>query len=193
MPERLRPDLSAPAPRYSTLRFATVLGPMLAVSEWHQAIGDGGSDTSGTGGALRLHGLYFHDQQGRPESADGVHPGDEAFLNTVACEVQAFLRGTRNEGRLRAIPLAVRGTLWQRLVWEQLRAVARGHTLSYLELARRLGRPQAVRAVAQAVGRNPWIILNPCHRVLGSDGSLTGFAAGLARKRALLDLEAAAP
>jgi methylated-DNA-[protein]-cysteine S-methyltransferase len=77
----------------------------------------------------------------------------------------------------------------QQSVWAALATIAYGQTVSYAALAERVGRPAAVRAIAQAVGRNPWIILRPCHRVVGSSGSLTGFAAGLERKSALLALE----
>ena len=79
------------------------------------------------------------------------------------------------------------------MVWRALRAIPPGHTRSYAELARAVGRPAAVRAVGAAVGRNPLSVFVPCHRVVGSDGSLTGYAGGLDRKRALLALEARAP
>lgn len=84
-------------------------------------------------------------------------------------------------------PLRLRGTPFQRAVWEQLRTIPYGETLSYGELARRLG--SSARAVGGAVGRNPVSLLVPCHRVVGADGSLTGYAAGLERKTALLRLE----
>jgi methylated-DNA-[protein]-cysteine S-methyltransferase len=80
-------------------------------------------------------------------------------------------------------------TALQQRVWQALLEIAPGDTCSYGELARRIGQPRAVRAVAGAVGRNRLSIFVPCHRVLGSDGSLTGYAGGLARKRALLQLE----
>jgi len=81
------------------------------------------------------------------------------------------------------------GTTFQRSVWEALRAIPCGKTTSYGALARDIGRPHAVRAVGAAVGRNPLGIVVPCHRVLGSQGALTGYAGGLDRKRALLALE----
>jgi len=181
------------------LRFASALGPLLAFAEREQINADPGKvalpmHDAGTSATLvwdtpRLLGLYFEDQPKRPDFNAPLHADDALFLGQVATEVTRFLEGSHNDMRLRAITLAPRGTAWQRLVWEHLRAVPRGKTLSYLALAHRLGRPKAVRAVAQAVACNPWIILNPCHRVLGSDGSLTGFAAGLSRKRALLELE----
>ena len=89
-------------------------------------------------------------------------------------------------------PLAPRGTPFQRSVWDRLRRIPYGQTLSYGALARELGCPSA-RAVGSAVGRNPISLLIPCHRVLGADGSLTGYAGGLARKEALLRLEGVLP
>jgi methylated-DNA-[protein]-cysteine S-methyltransferase len=89
------------------------------------------------------------------------------------------------------VPLDAQGTTFQQQVWHALRAIAAGQTTSYGAIASQLGRPAAVRAVGAAVGRNPLSIIVPCHRVLGHDGSLTGYAGGLPRKRALLTLEAA--
>ncbi len=86
-------------------------------------------------------------------------------------------------------PLDLRGTEFQQAVWESLRAIPAGETRSYADVARSIGRPTAVRAVARACGANPVAILVPCHRVIGSDGSLTGYASGLARKRALIERE----
>ena len=86
-------------------------------------------------------------------------------------------------------PLDPAGTPFQKSVWDQLRRIPRGTTITYGELARRLGNPKATRAAAQACGANPILLLIPCHRVVGADGSLTGFAAGLERKRELLRQE----
>lgn len=83
------------------------------------------------------------------------------------------------------------GTAFQRRVWEELRRIPAGETISYAELARRIGRPSAVRAVGAANGRNPIALVVPCHRVIGKDGSLTGYAGGLERKRWLLEHEGA--
>ena len=88
------------------------------------------------------------------------------------------------------VPLAPAGTPFQREVWTALRQIPFGATASYAEIARRIGRPRAMRAVGAANARNPIAILVPCHRVIGADGSLTGYAGGLERKRALLALEA---
>jgi methylated-DNA-[protein]-cysteine S-methyltransferase len=91
---------------------------------------------------------------------------------------------------LDAIPVAFRGTSFQRKVWAALRHIAAGTTLSYGALAQRIGEPTAVRAVGLANGRNPIGVVVPCHRVIGSDGSLTGYGGGLPRKRWLLEHEA---
>jgi methylated-DNA-[protein]-cysteine S-methyltransferase len=90
------------------------------------------------------------------------------------------------------IPLAPAGTPFQHAVWQALRDIPYGATASYAEIARRIGRPRAVRAVGAANARNPIAIVVPCHRVIGADGTLTGYAGGLERKCALLALEAGA-
>ena len=87
------------------------------------------------------------------------------------------------------LPLEPRGTEFQRRVWDSLKAIPFGETISYAELARRIENPKAVRAVGAANGRNPLMIIVPCHRVIGADGSLTGFGGGIDRKRWLLDHE----
>jgi methylated-DNA-[protein]-cysteine S-methyltransferase len=89
------------------------------------------------------------------------------------------------------IPLRLQGTPFQMKVWNALMEIPLGSTVSYGELAGRIKRKDAVRAVGAAVGRNPVSVIVPCHRVIGSGGSLTGYAGGLERKRALLDLEEA--
>jgi AraC family transcriptional regulator of adaptative response/methylated-DNA-[protein]-cysteine methyltransferase len=91
------------------------------------------------------------------------------------------------------VPIDMRGTDFQRSVWDALRKIPAGETRSYAEVARAIGRPTAFRAVAQACGANPVGIVVPCHRVIGSDGSLTGFASGLEHKRQLLAREGALP
>ena len=88
------------------------------------------------------------------------------------------------------LPLDIRGTPFQRSVWDQLRAIPRGQTRSYTEIARRIGRPRAIRAVGTANGANPVAIVIPCHRALRASGHLGGYRWGLERKRRLLELEA---
>lgn len=103
-------------------------------------------------------------------------------------QLAEYFAGDRTEFDL---PLDLRGTEFQRQVWASLATIPYGETISYAEQAERLGRPSAVRAVAAANGKNPVGIVVPCHRVIGSDGSLTGYAAGLPVKRWLLAHEGA--
>src|SRR3954469_7455565 len=121
----------------------------------------------------------------------GGAAGDEssrepAALADAVAQLDAYFAG---ELRAFDLPLDLRGTPFQRRVWAQLRRLPYGATVTYSELATAVGRPDVVRAVAAAVGRTPVPIVVPCHRVLGADGSLTGYGGGLARKAALLDLE----
>jgi methylated-DNA-[protein]-cysteine S-methyltransferase len=118
---------------------------------------------------------------------DGRGPANAVLAR--ACEqLVEYFAGTRTTF---AVPLEPAGTPFQRRVWEALRAIPYGATLSYSELARRLGDVRATRAVGAANGRNPIPIIVPCHRVVGADGSLTGFGGGLDRKRWLLEHEGA--
>jgi len=107
-------------------------------------------------------------------------------LEAAAEQLAAYFTGARQTFEL---ALAPAGTPFQQEVWEVLRGIPWGETVSYSELAARLGRPEAVRAVGAANGRNPLAIVVPCHRVIGADGTLVGYAGGLERKRALLRLE----
>jgi methylated-DNA-[protein]-cysteine S-methyltransferase len=114
--------------------------------------------------------------------------GTDPVLAEARRELLAYFDGTLREFR---IPLAPNGTEFQRRVWTALTHIPYGTTISYADLARRLGNLMAVRAVGAANGRNPIPIIVPCHRVIGSDGSLTGFGGGLDRKRWLLHHEGA--
>ncbi len=123
-----------------------------------------------------------------PEPGAGwVH--DPAGVSFAAEQLEAYFAGERRDFDL---PLAPAGTDFDHAVWDLLRAIPYGETRSYGELARALGRPERVRAVGRANGRNPLAIVVPCHRVIGADGSLVGYGGGLERKRALLALERAA-
>ena len=121
-----------------------------------------------------------------------VHPGEDwqqrkdPFREAIA-QLEAYFAGERSRFDLALAPV---GTPFQRNVWSLLTAIPYGETVSYGELARRLGRSTASRAVGAANGRNPIPIIIPCHRVIGADGSLTGFGGGLEIKRRLLALEA---
>jgi methylated-DNA-[protein]-cysteine S-methyltransferase len=132
-----------------------------------------------------LSGLYMTGQRYRPAD-DAFGPEDPSFFRDVITQVAEYFDGTRTSFDL---PLDLIGTPFQRTVWEALLEIPYGETLSYGELAQRLGRPSAARAVGLANGRNPIGIIVPCHRVVGSSGDLTGYGGGLERKRHLLDFE----
>lgn len=115
----------------------------------------------------------------------GFRPTQRATGNAdhVARELDEYFSGRRHTF---TIPLAPNGTEFQLAVWNALRGVPYGDTVSYAELARRIGRPSAVRAVGAANGANPIAVVIPCHRVIGSNGSLTGYGGGIERKQWLL-------
>jgi methylated-DNA-[protein]-cysteine S-methyltransferase len=119
--------------------------------------------------------------------AAGERAADDPVLACAVSQLTAYFAGERRSFDL---PLAPAGTAFQLAVWAALREIPYGTTVSYGGLARRLGSPSASRAVGLANGRNPIAIVVPCHRVIGADGSLTGFGGGMAAKRTLLDLEA---
>jgi methylated-DNA-[protein]-cysteine S-methyltransferase len=134
----------------------------------------------------RLVRLAFADERAAPP------PGaveDPARCAAVVAQLREYLAGARREFDL---PLAPPGTPFQRRVWDELSRIPYGATISYRELARRVGNPAATRAVARANATNPIPVIVPCHRVIGSDGTLTGYGGGLHRKRFLLALEGAA-
>jgi methylated-DNA-[protein]-cysteine S-methyltransferase len=116
--------------------------------------------------------------------------GDHAVLRETRRQLEDYFTGTR---RTFDLPLAPRGTGFQLEVWQALRDIPYGETISYATLARRIAKPGASRAVGAANGRNPLPIVVPCHRVIGADGSLTGFGGGLPTKQYLLTLEGALP
>lgn len=111
---------------------------------------------------------------------------DESITDKTFRELDEYLAGRRETFD---IPISPRGTPFMLRVWKELCNVPYGSTLSYQEIAKRIGSPQSARAVGGAIHRNPIPILIPCHRIIGSDGSLTGYAPGLDLKRRLLDLE----
>jgi methylated-DNA-[protein]-cysteine S-methyltransferase len=133
-----------------------------------------------------LAGAWFLGQKDHPgELGAPDRPGD-TLLRVAATQLASYFTGQRRQFDL---PLDLLGTPFQRAVWQALLAIPCGTTVSYGDVARAIGQAHAVRAVGAAVGRNPVCIIVPCHRVIGSDGALTGYAAGIERKRALLALE----
>jgi methylated-DNA-[protein]-cysteine S-methyltransferase len=143
-----------------------------------------------------LTGVRFPRPSGghRPEAgwqrADALPGAASGAIAAARAELDAYFAGQLTAF---TVPLAAAGTPFQQRVWTALRDIAFGETISYLEMARRLGDPKAVRAVGGANGRNPIPVIVPCHRVIGADGSLTGFGGGLERKRWLLRHEGALP
>jgi methylated-DNA-[protein]-cysteine S-methyltransferase len=134
-------------------------------------------------------GLWFDDQRHHPGPIAAPQDAAQRHLAQLRRELDRYWR---DPAAPFAVALDPQGTPFQRAVWELLRALGPTERASYGELAHRLGRPQAARAVGAAVGRNPVSVVVPCHRVLGRDGSLTGYAGGLERKRWLLRHEAGA-
>jgi O-6-methylguanine DNA methyltransferase len=113
---------------------------------------------------------------------------DGEYNGILKRELEAYFAGWLRQF---TVPLDLRGTMFQRQVWEMLCSIPYAETCSYRDVAQAIGNPKATRAVGQAIGSNPVAIVVPCHRVIGSDGRLTGYGGGLRRKQALLDLEGA--
>lgn len=152
--------------------FESPLGPLLLVSD--------GSHLTGT---------YFSGQKYEPvPGTDWRAESDLEIFKNASFQLHEYFGGRRRQFDL---PLLLLGTPFRMKVWNALMEIPIGTTLSYGELASRIDRKDAARAVGAAVGRNPISVIVPCHRVIGMAGSLTGYAGGLERKRALLELEAA--
>ena len=138
-------------------------------------------------GALR--GLYFENgKHGGPPS--DAPTGTNAIVDAARKQLDAYFAG---RGATFDLPLAPEGTAFQKRVWRALATIPFGETRSYGEVAAMIGAPRASRAVGAANGRNPIPVVVPCHRVIGADGSLTGFGGGMERKRFLLALERGEP
>jgi methylated-DNA-[protein]-cysteine S-methyltransferase len=154
-------------------RYDSPLGPMIVAAT-----------------ARGLAGVWFEGQRHLPDHSNWPVQADHPVLRQAQVQLAEYFAGHRSSFDL---PLDLQGgTAFQRSVWDALLAIPRGGTTSYGTLSRSIGQPAAMRAVGAAVGRNPLSIVVPCHRVVGADGSLTGYAGGLERKTALLRLEGAA-
>lgn len=168
--------MSRPAALF-TDRLATPIGPLVIVA-----------DESG-----RLRALDFEDRGVGLQSLLAAHRGvpvrQAADPGGLTAALRAYFGGDLTA--IDALPVATTGTPFQESVWQALRTIPCGKTLSYGALARQLGRPAAVRAVGLANGANPVAVVVPCHRVIGADGSLTGYGGGIERKRWLLAHERA--
>ena len=157
------------APVYQTL-WDSPLGPMLLAAN-----------------KTCLLGAWFTDQKHLPDSAGWQDAPGHAVLQQASHALASHFSGQKVPT---ALPLDLQaGTEFQQAVWRALLNIPWGQRVSYGQMAAAVGRPAAVRAVGAAVGRNPVSVLVPCHRVVGADGSLTGYAGGLQRKTALLQLE----
>jgi methylated-DNA-[protein]-cysteine S-methyltransferase len=153
-------------------RFASPLGPMTLAA-------------TGTG----LAGAWFHGQRHRPDTSGWPEAPNNPILTLARHQLEGYFGGSRHSFEL---PLDWRGgTPFQQLVWQTLLTIPMGNTTSYGRLSQDIGKPKAARAVGAAVGRNPISLIVPCHRVLGANGAMTGYAGGLDRKIALLKLERA--
>jgi methylated-DNA-[protein]-cysteine S-methyltransferase len=122
----------------------------------------------------------------RPVKIDSGWQRDDTAFTDAAAQLREYFEGTRHEFELE---LQLVGSPFELRVWNALREIPYGETASYGEIATRIGEPTAARSVGLANGRNPIAVIVPCHRVIGADGSLTGYGGGLMRKRYLLDLE----
>lgn len=139
-----------------------------------------------------IHLLEFYNPERIEKQMAGIKPypepgpDDHPVLFRLMNEIELWFSG---EIQSFSLPLLPKGSGFQLRVWEELRKIPYGSTISYEELSERLGDKNSIRAAASANGANPIAIMIPCHRVIGKDGSLTGYAGGLKRKRQLLDLE----
>ena len=148
----------------------TSLGPMVLASDGEALIG-----------------AWFDGQRHQPPvGSSWRRQRDMPILLRAAIELAEYFAGERTQF---ALPLAPGGTAFQRDVWQAIATVPYGATIAYRDLAIAIGRPASIRAAGAATGRNPVSIVIPCHRIVGADGTLTGYAGGLERKRTLLALE----
>ncbi len=137
--------------------------------------------------ARGLAGLWFDAQAHHPGALDAPVDASHPHIRAAKAWLDAYWAG--RDTTPVALTLDAHGTPFQRAVWQALLKIPRGRTSTYGEIAARTGKPEAARAAGAAIGRNPIGIIVPCHRVIGRDGSLTGYAGGLPRKVALLQLE----
>lgn len=162
--------MTTPKKLQAQARLATPLGEMTAA-----ATADG------------LAGLWFDGQAHHPGPLAASVDPRQRWLQAAQQALDGYFSGAPDP--LKDLPLDLQGTAFQQAVWRALQGIPRGRTSTYARIAAAAGSPAAVRATGAAIGRNPVSILVPCHRVLGQDGSLTGYAGGLPRKQALLRSE----
>ncbi len=174
LPANLPPSLSA-NPQWVTTRHPSPLGTVLIAAT------DKG-----------VAGLWFEGQKYAPDGSQWPSHPDHPLLRQATAMLDGYFDGHTARLWTEAMPLDLSaGTPFQQRVWRALLAIPLGQVTTYGELSTAMGKPQSVRAVAAAIGKNPISIVVPCHRVIGKDGSLVGYAGGLARKAHLLGLEKA--
>lgn len=157
--------------------------PLTVFTAWHGPLGPMTLAATQRG----LSGVWFDGQRHGPDTSAWRHDSAHPLLQAAIEQLGQYFAAQRTTFDL---PLDLQaGTPFQQQVWQALLGIASGTTTSYGRLSAAIGKPAAVRALGAAVGRNPVSIVVPCHRVLGADGSLTGYAGGLERKTALLSLE----
>ncbi len=132
-----------------------------------------------------LLGVWFESQTTQPEELGQLSENDPILVKAIK-QLEEYFSGDRTEFDL---PIAAVGTEFQQRVWQALTTIPYGETWSYQDLANAIGNPKAVRAVGLANGKNPVSVIVPCHRVIGKNGKLTGYAGGVERKSKLLELE----
>jgi methylated-DNA-[protein]-cysteine S-methyltransferase len=158
-------------PSTDTLRYTTVESPIGALL----LLGDGRA----------LRGLYMQDGRKPMRIASDWEPDASPFAD-VTSQLSEYFAGQRTTFD---VPLDMRGTPFEQSVWRALQDIQYGETAAYGEVAQRIGQPSAARAVGLANGRNPISVIVPCHRVIGANGTLTGYGGGIERKQLLLELE----
>ena len=163
-----------------------IVGGTIARARWKSPLGGMLLEAAERG----LRGAWFENQAHGPDTNGWPTRSTDPVIRQAIEELAEYFDGRRRHFGTPVDPTL--GTDFQRAVWKALRRIPMGRTTTYGEIARRIGRPTAVRAVASAIGRNPISILVPCHRVIGSDGALTGYAGGVQRKASLLALEQSA-
>ena len=160
---------------------------MTEAVRWHTTITSPIGELLLLSDGVALRSLWMQDGP-RPLPPDPAWKQDDGPFDQVIAQLKQYFEGRRTAFDL---PLVLDGTPFQQRVWAALQTIPYGTTISYGELAARIGRPGASRAVGLANGRNPVSVIVPCHRIIGADGSLTGYGGGLERKRLLLWLEGA--
>jgi methylated-DNA-[protein]-cysteine S-methyltransferase len=169
----------------STLTTAGPAIPSMNGARLHRVIGSPLGELTLVAEADALAGVYFAHHRGRPGPA-ALGSRDDTILDEAGTQLGEYFAGTRTRFDLR---MRLAGSPFDLAVWELLTHIPAGETRSYGQLARQLGDPGLAQEVGAANARNPLCIVVPCHRVIGSDGRLVGYAGGLGRKRALLELE----